>query len=361
MSDQFPLFEAVGDHRELGRQHGEQAREQITGFLDYLASSLQLSSPQLRDRALAFQPFFERSCPHLLEEIHGLAEGAGMEFADALAVQIRGELGQVPDGACTTFVIGRSGTADGRVLIGQTSDMAAEIAEYCYMLRVKPADKPAAIMWTFGGMLGYHGLNEHGVAHFANSLGGGPEWKFALPHYPLKRMILEQDCLESVRGLLDRIPVCSNGNYVLCDGRGSILDVEMTSDGPLYLEADREADRQGFLAHSNHFLCGPHDCRENLDLSLPDSVPRLERMNELIAAKFGQLTEADFRDFLRDHAGHPVSICRHPQDESGYGIDVLPADGHTVAALIAEPERGILHVCRGNPCVGDFVAYDVGG
>jgi len=356
MSVQFPLFEAAGSHRELGRQHGEQAREQIVGFLDYLANSLQISPLQLRERALAFLPFFEQACPHLLDEIQGLAEGAKLDFADALAVQIRGELGQIRDEACTTFVIGGSGTADGRVLIGQTSDMAAEIIDFCYLLRLQPTDKPALMMWTFGGMLGYHGLNELGVAHFANSLGGGPAWKLALPHYPLKRMMLEQDSLQSVKDLLGRIPVCSNGNYVLCDGRGEILDVELTSDGPLYLEAAE----QDFLVHSNHFLCGPHDCRENFDLSLPDSFPRLEQMNELIAAKFGRITVADCRAFLSDHHGHPVSICRHPQDESGYSVEVLPTDGHTVAALVAEPERGILHICRGNPCEGQFVAHEVG-
>ncbi len=349
----FEMFEVCGTAGELGRQHGVQAKDQIRGFVDYLAATLQLAPHTMRQRALSFLPRFEDACPQLLPEIEGLAVGADIEFADALAVQIRGELGQATDGGCTTFVIGRDGTANGQVLIGQTSDMPAEMMDYAYVLAVRPDDRPSAVMWTFGGMLGYHGLNEQGVAHFANSLGGGPAWKFALPHYPLKRLILEQAHLHGVRQLFDNIAVCSNGNYVLCDGDGNIADMELTSAGPYELN-DAGC---GYLAHSNHFLCSPCNSAENFAKSLPDSFPRLERMRELIAAKLGRITVADCCAFLSDHDGHPVSICRHPQAEGGYGDDILPASGHTVAALIAEPERGRFHVCRGNPCAGEFTEY----
>src|SRR4051812_9581077 len=103
MSAVYPLFSARGAHRELGRQHGEQAREQVRGFLDYLAHLLRLSREQLHFRSLGFLPLFEEYCPHLVDEIRGLAEGAGIPLAEALAVQIRGELGAVQDEACTTF------------------------------------------------------------------------------------------------------------------------------------------------------------------------------------------------------------------------------------------------------------------
>ena len=36
MPDVYPLVEARGTHRELGRQHGEQCRDRVRGFLDYL-------------------------------------------------------------------------------------------------------------------------------------------------------------------------------------------------------------------------------------------------------------------------------------------------------------------------------------
>jgi isopenicillin-N N-acyltransferase-like protein len=223
--------------------------------------------------------------------------------------------------------------------------------EYAYVLRLVPERGPRILMWTFGGMIGYHGLNESGIAHFANALGGGPAWRFALSHYPLKRMMLEQTCLADVRRLLREVPVCSNGNYVLCDGAGEIADVELTADGPHELPDDGS----GFLAHSNHYLCGAHACAENFARSLPDSFPRLRRMQELLQSRLGQLTVDDLKRFLSDHAEHPTGICRHPH--SGPDDPVLPSSGRTVASLIAEPDRGILHVSRGNPCERAYATY----
>ena len=72
----YPLFRAKGSHRELGRQHGEQAGEYIKKHLDSMCAGQKLSREKLRLRALRFQPMFEQHCPHLLGEMRGLAEGA---------------------------------------------------------------------------------------------------------------------------------------------------------------------------------------------------------------------------------------------------------------------------------------------
>ena len=352
MSHQYPLFEAHGDSRELGRQHGEQAASQICGYLDFLAESLRLTREQLRQRALCFQPLFEQHCPELLTEAAGLAEGAQLTLADALVAQLRGELTHVSDGACTTFAIGSRGTATRGTFVGQTSDNPPELERFGYMLRLRPTNKPAVLMWTFGGMLGYHGINEHGVSHFANALGGGPSWKFALSHYPLKRLILEQRSLRDVLRLMREFKVCSNGNYMLADGSGAILDVELTSDGPFVPEL-----QERFLVHSNHYLCSEYACDANWQQSLSDSFPRLDRMRVLIDGKFGSITLADMQHFLADHDGHPVSICRH--SHAGPAGPMLGPSGKTVAALIAEPEQRRLHVALGNPCENPFVTYSV--
>jgi isopenicillin-N N-acyltransferase-like protein len=351
MGKVYPLFNAQGTHRELGRQHGEQGRAQVRGFLDYLAHSLRLSREGLQSRALRFLPLFEQHCPHLLDEVRGLAEGAGVPLAEALAVQIRGELGFITDEACTTFVISPRGTASGEVLIGQNSDVEPELEEFAYVLRLEPEGKPAVLMWTFGGMIGYHGLNSAGVAHFANSLGGGPAWRMGLPHYPVKRLMLEQRTINQVLALLERVPVCSSGNYVLCDGEGRIADVEMIPEGFALLEDHGE----GFVAHSNHFVCGSYACTATDQASVPDSFPRLIRMRKLLSGRVGRLTVEDLKCFLADHEGHPTSICRHPH--SGPDHPSVSARGRTTASLIAEPAAGRLRVSRGNPCQSNYETY----
>ncbi len=350
----YPFFRVRGTPRDLGRQHGEQARGRIRGFLDYLGRLLGLSRERLRGRALRFLPLFERHCPHLVDEVRGLAEGAAVPLAEALAVQVRGELGFIADGGCTTFVIAPRGTAAGQVLIGQNSDIEPELEEFAYVLRLEPEGRPAVLMWTFGGMVGYHGLNGAGVAHFANALGGGPAWKMGLPHYPVKRLMLEQRSLDAVFALLRRVPVCSSGNYVLCDGGGRIADVELTPDGFAQL-GDRG---EGFIAHSNHFVCGPYACPATDAASVPDSFPRLARMRALLAGRSGRLTVEDLKGFLADHEGQPTSICRHPH--AGPDHPSVSARGRTTASLIAESAAGRLHVSRGNPCQVAYATYRLG-
>lgn len=56
----YLVYDAQGTHRDLGRQHGEQCRARIQGFLDYLGKLLKLSRPALRERALRFLPLVAR-------------------------------------------------------------------------------------------------------------------------------------------------------------------------------------------------------------------------------------------------------------------------------------------------------------
>ena len=63
------------------------------------------------------------------------------------------------------------------------------------------------------------------------------------------------------------------------------------------------------------------------------------------------------QQFLADHDGHPVSICRHSHD--GPSEPMLASSGKTVAALIAGPEQRRLHIARSNPCENPFVTYSL--
>ena len=342
---QYRLVRAEGTHRELGRQHGEQATEQIRAHLDHIGRS----RDQLQSQALQFKPLFEKYCPHLLDEITGLGEGAGITLPEALAVNIRGELRKAAAEGCTTYVIGRKGTADGEILIGQNSDMGKRNIELGYMLHLKPKDKPEVLIWTFGGMIGYHGINSAGVAIFENALsddGAVPAGRFAMPHYPVKRRILESSRLDEVLKIFRNIPLASNKNYVMCDGAGGILDVEATTAGPEILRDEGT----GFLAHSNHFVCARYVNQESPDAGLPDSIQRFNRINELIRGELGSVTVDRIKSYLSDHSNYPTSICRHPQ---------TPRRGpeRTVASMIAEPAHGRMHVALGNPCESSFVTY----
>lgn len=339
----YPFIQASGTHRELGRQHGEQAAGKIKAHVEKIASSGGYSKEKLRERTAAFASLFQKYCPHLLEEMHGLAEGAGISPAEALAVNIRGELGHAAQEGCTTYVIGRRGTSDHEILAGQNSDMDMSVPPLGYVLHLKPKSKPEILTWTFGGMICYHGVNSVGVAHFANALGGGPSGRLGLPHYPVKRMMLECDHVNQVVKIFETVPLASNGNYVLCDGHGNIADIEATTAGPEILKDHGT----GFLAHTNHFVCSRYARAENFKQSWKDSFPRLDRMNSLVKNKFAALTVDEIKTFLSDHQGYPTSICRHDSESC------------TVASMISEPAQRRMHVAVGNPCTNRYTTYSM--
>jgi isopenicillin-N N-acyltransferase-like protein len=393
MTNTFPFVEIRGGPRERGQQYGEACREQVRGYADtllrVLAGEAQLrsldagasgaSSPngaartngrtkrahltgdRLYARALTFLPVFEAFAPHLVEEIRGIAEGAGVPFEAALLVNVRAEVAGVKDGAgavgvavssgtegcaaegCTSFAVGRRATAAGDMLLGQNQDQAPEMEQFGVVLRVRPDDGPPAVMATFGGLVGYPGVNAAGVAHFQNALSNGV-WRHALPHYPMKRVLFEQTDVDGCLRVFDRAPLASCGNYVLGDRSGRVVDVESTPDGYEVLEAEDD-----LVVHTNHFQGERYRAHERLLGSLPDSAARLARMRALLGAERGKITLETMQRSLRDHDGGPAAICRHEPDRPM----------KTIASIIAEPDRGLLHVARGNPCENAYVAYSV--
>jgi isopenicillin-N N-acyltransferase-like protein len=256
---------------------------------------------------------------------------------------IRGELSSARAEGCTTYAIGRDGTARHEVIAGQNADMGPQMIPLAYMLHLEPHNKPHVLIWTFGGMLGYHGMNSAGVAHFSNALAGGPRNQLGMPEYVYERLMLECSSAEQVIDVLRKLPLASNENFMICDRHGNIADAEATTAGPEVLRNQGA----GYLAHTNHFVSQRYATAENLKRSLADSAPRLERMNELIKSRYGSIELEDLQRFLSDHSGAPTGICRH-----GGGMQ-------TAVSMISEPSRRRMHVALGNPCQHRYVTYDV--
>lgn len=365
-------MEIRGAPRARGRQFGEACREQVRGYAEALLSVLvgeaalralddgarsgsgvgrAVTPEDLYARALTFLPAFEGFAPHLVEEIRGIAEGARVPFAAALLVNVRAEVAGVRDGVagvagargategCTA--IGVAAPASGTVLVGQNQDQAPEMEEFGVVLLERPDNGPAALMATFGGLVGYPGVNGAGVAFFQNSLANGV-WRHALPHYPLKRVLLEQSSAEGCLEVFDRAKLASCGNVLVGDRSGRLLDVEATPDGYAVLEGE-----DGILVHTNHFQSARYAPEERLLESLPDSAARLDRMRGLLRADHGRITLETVKRCLRDHDGRETAICRHEPERPM----------KTIASIIAEPEHGRLHVARGNPCETEYEVY----
>jgi isopenicillin-N N-acyltransferase-like protein len=357
MAHKFPLLKVSGSRYNIGLQVGEALRDKIPRVIgqifDYELALCKKwtkgeSLPAIPDftpddvlkRTRDFIPLFERYCPLMLEELRGIAAGAGLSFEEALLLQIRGEVVYAIAGGCTSFVFSRDVTKEQEIIIGQNWDYPIDL-DLLLILHLTPEDSPAQLMMTFAGLTSYMGINAAGIGNFANALPWG--WcQIGIPHYPFKWRIFQQANLAGIRRVCDETKTVQPGNYVFCDGSGEIADVELTPEGAVWLD-----NVEGFFVHTNHFLGEPFRSRPDLPPLTEDSISRYQRMYGFVKKSYGQVDVSLMQKFLSDHDNYPVSLCRHEE---------YPALC-TSASLIAEPEHGVLHACAGNPCKGEYVTY----
>jgi isopenicillin-N N-acyltransferase-like protein len=360
MARKFELLKVGGSHREIGLQVGEALREKIPLAIDQIfdheltyfdamtfgdvPSIPRLTRAEVLQRTRAFLPLFERYAPGMVEELHGISEGARIDFEEALLLQIRGEIVYAMTTGCTAFALSGKVTADGSVIIGQNWDYAVDLdAGIMHLLHITPDDGPRQLMLTFAGLTSYLGINSAGIGLFANALPWG--WcDVGIPHYPLWWRVFRERDLAGVRSVLEQTKSVQAENQVLSDGSGVIADAELTPERVVWLD-----DRDGLFLHTNHYLGEPYASRTDLPPFLADSRPRLARIEGLVADRVGRLDVPSMSQILSDHDGFPQSICRHEQ---------LPGFW-TAASMIAMPQRGVMYVCAGNPCEGEYVEYSV--
>jgi isopenicillin-N N-acyltransferase-like protein len=354
----LPFVKVHGSPYRRGRQHGRDCGDLIRRYPDVLLEvsrieaqwrALDASRPAPRRedflaRAMRFLPALEAFAPHLVEEVRGIADGARLSFAEVLLVNIRAEVMGLTtaDAFCTAFAVGRSATADGSVLSGQNLDQHPLNRDLMIVLKVEPDEGPAILMCSFAGLVGYPGISAAGVSLFQNALSTHAWRGGAMPHYFLKRVLLEQADLSGCLAVAGKARVCSSANYVLTDRTGALRDIEMTPDGMATLDADGDV-----IVHTNHFRSPALVAEEALLPKIPDSARRAPRMEAMLAERRGRIAFDDLKQALADHQDWPTAICRHE------------ADVETIASIVAEPDQGRLHIAAGPPCSAEFVTYSL--
>ena len=127
MSTRYRHIEVSGSPREMGRQIGEAAREEIRGFAAIALERVNKTVPISRERAMDIS---RRSmdcaaayAPDMLDELRGMSEGAGVSLDEMMLLQVRNQLCPEEDAGCTGFCrrspAQRRGPGDCRAELGQ--------------------------------------------------------------------------------------------------------------------------------------------------------------------------------------------------------------------------------------------------
>jgi isopenicillin-N N-acyltransferase like protein len=357
----------AGTPYERGRQYGTQARDRVRlsvqAYQRVFAHYAGWDWPAVRHAACAFEAPIAAFRPAYLDEMRGLADGAGLDLADVLAINVRTEVmyaakarqaplaSRVPPAECSAFaVVPAPGDPGGATIIGQNWDWLLHSAQTLIVLEARPDDGPDFVTVVEAGLLAKTGLNAAGLGLVTNALVtdadlGTP----GLPYHVLLRAILDCATVTEALKVLQAGTRASSANYLIAQASGAALNVEaapgdFTRLYPLFPD-------HGLLLHTNHFL-SPRLHPVDVSLwAMPDSAVRLQRLR---AGATRSATLAGFRALLADHADHPFSICAHP-DPHDHPLE----QGATIASVLMDLTARRLWLATGNPCQAPYEELDV--
>jgi isopenicillin-N N-acyltransferase-like protein len=346
----FPLIDLSGSPRERGRTHGKAAADRLRRGAKMYAESLLKSGidwKELERRAEAMVPTVDKFDPAYVEEMRGIAEGAGEPFAAVMLMNARTEMvaaarrqhaaKHFPDG-CTAALALPEASADGVLLHGQNWDWRAECAETGVVLRIRSDDGPDILTFTEAGGLARSGLNSAGIGLTANALECDRDYQRG-PGVPLpfiRRKVLESAHLAQAVQTIVATPKPGSNHMAVSHCGGEAFGFECAPDETFWLAPDR-----GLYVHANHWIAESARAKVK-DTGLaetPCSIYRDKRVREQLSPKRGKLTLEDLRQAFFDDWGSPWSVCRPPRlntrgvmTATTAMILMRPAEGHLEAA-----------------------------
>ena len=355
-----------GTSYQRGRQYGTQARARVhlsvQAYQQAFAHYAGWDWATVRREAARFEAPIGKFRPGYLEEMRGIADGAGLDLTDVLAINVRTEVmysakaRQAPRTAkqipaeCSAFAYVPGPGRTGPAILGQNWDWLLHAARTLVVLEARPQDGPDFVTVVEAGLLAKTGMNAAGLGLVTNALVTDADiGEPGLPYHVLLRAVLDCGTVTEALKVLQAGPRSSSANYLIAHAGGAALDVEAAPGDFTRLYPQFPED--GVLLHTNHFLAPRID---PVDLSLwamPDSAVRLQRLR---AAAGTAKTLDDFRVVLADHADYPNSICAHPDP-----ADHPREQGATIASVLMDLNARHLWLAAGHPCQVPYERLDV--
>ncbi|MFC7446375.1 C45 family autoproteolytic acyltransferase/hydolase [Rhodococcus daqingensis] len=329
------------DPRARGRARGEQLRADLPAATELylrLFHAVGVSEAIVRADAQRIADVVDAWDARLVEEIEGIAAGAGLDTWQVAAVNARTEilaqaLGTRP-GECSTIA---HTPATGAPFGIQTWDWHEEMDPFWHLQDVH-GTRHSHVGLTEHGILGKIGMNSAGLGVFFNILGHRDDAPTGVPMHLLAAAVLgNAGTVEEALELLRSAPIATSSALTLLDTDTAVC-AELSPKGVAAL-----VPRGGFLPHTNHFLDERNTPFEKPGLYDPDSQERLQ----LVASRLDRHsapTEADHLiEFLYSDPGQPP-LCCAPEPGAPFGRRWA-----TLATVLLEPAHRRARVLAGTP------------
>ncbi|KAF5861915.1 hypothetical protein ETB97_012314 [Aspergillus alliaceus] len=273
---ELPKLVLRGSPKEIGLEHGhrlqKQIKSQIRIYEEIFEYNTKMNWPTVLQLAEEFRASLEQKTPELYAEMQGIAEGAGVDTLDIVALNCRSEIsfGSFSDG-CTSLSWKKND--DARVL-AQNWDWTANIQENLALMDIELSGKPRIYMITEAGIIGKIGFNNNGVGACLNAIKARPCISSKLPIHVALRLCLESTSVESALRSISFLGGVASSQHILIADRTASLGLELSPLGDVHLKEDE----YGMIMHTNHFI-------ENRNVTEPSwsksSPLRLERVGQL--------------------------------------------------------------------------------
>lgn len=281
----FNIVNASGSPYECGFAHGQTSKKLIQNIISIWGQNIKrqtgLTLESYANRFKAETSLFKTIvdlAPELLEEVHGIADGAEMprniieiwQYIDEHEWFIKDFIlrkNELGENACSTFAFKNQN----HVLLGQNLDIPSYKNGIQTILKLKTADELNSIIFTQAGVLASFGVNNSPIAVCVNSLTQLAYRPDGLPVAYMVRKILQNTTFASAIKTLQTRPHATAQNYVVgCNNNFQNYECSASQSALL------EDKTKNHVLHTNHILVNK-DTRKDGPLS---EAEKLEKLNK---------------------------------------------------------------------------------
>lgn len=356
---ELKVLELSGSPYQRGLQHGKELRSQIARILELWKENLRNETKYDPDSLLKhflaetdFTPAIKKWTPDLLEEVRGIAEGAGQPYQTVFAFQLPDEiwvfLDKLAANRGSSLGVARSRTHP--ACVAQNMDLESFRDGFQTVLHIAGNEStPEQFVFTCAGLIALNGINDHSIAIACNTLMELSASSNGLPVAFVLRGVLAQTHRDQALNFVQGVEHASGQNYIIGAGdrvydfeasAGKVVEFRPGSDGSL-------------VFHTNHRLLND-DIKRRLaaseDNGLVNSKTRFASLQARLAKPAAEIDANVIKQTLqsKDSRTHPV--CRSLEADAPFFTF-----GATVMTLSEHPS---LEVTMGPPDVNPFVKLE---
>lgn len=324
----FPVVKASGTHYEVGFVIGQTLQATIQKFLVDNKKTFEKDFTRYLRESQKFLAVTVKYFPQYIEELEGIAKGAGVSFEELFLANNR----EIADinllsselGHCTIVAIPQNGG----YLVGHNEDWDREALDHLYIADVHiNGTRIFGLNYAYNVIGDSVAINNYGLIEAVNELYHNDE-QIGVPKNFIARAILDCKTLEEVEVLMERIPRASGFNHVLVQGN-RLWNIE-SSAKEFVIE---KIEGQKYV-HTNHYVTE----LRRIDKGNNESVMRYNKVK-------GQLdqinTVEDVKRVLSDREDPRIS-----------------RDG-TIGSVIIDITQKAAHLAYGQPTQESYVAQSL--